>query len=299
MSETTEKPRHRVQAGRGGGPKETGTAVAVATASAPMTIEPAPTNMLAVIARAAADPRVDVAKMQALLGMQKEIEDRDAQKAFTVAFIAMQKKIPSIQRDGKIEIREKDQQGGRTGRVQQSTPYATFNGIMKAVDKPLRDHGFSLTFATEPATDGRIIVRGILEHEQGHSRTTSFPLPAETSGSKNNVQGWGSAMSYGKRYCTIALLNIISHDPKDADTDGHEGTFKAAKEGSLIEATDMVLISPAQIEELKLVIQSCGVSEEQFLQRYKIDKLSELPADMLEAAKTALRRHKEERGTRG
>jgi len=289
---TVTKERVRVQAGRSHATEpakqtRTSAVAAIRQDDAP------PANMLAVIARAAADPRVDVAKMQALLAMQKELEDREAQKAFTTAFIAMQKKIPSIRRDGKIEIRAKDAKGDRNGSVQQATPYATFNGIMKAAEKPLREHGFSLTFSTEPAPDGRIIVRGMLEHEQGHIRTTAFPLPAETSGSKNTVQGWGSSMSYGKRYCTIALLNIISHSPEDADTDGHAGTFKTAKDGAIVESTEVPLISRAQAAELRAVMADCGVPEHKFCEAFGISKAEELSSDLFDAAKARCREHKE------
>jgi hypothetical protein len=283
------EPKERVRVKAGQNRVLPSKQVAVAQSNAP--VVSAPSNMLAVIAQAAADPRVDVAKMQALLTMQKDLEDREAQKAFTTAFIAMQKKIPEIQRDGKIVIKAKDARGERTGPVQQATPYATFNGIMKAIDKPLRDFGFSLTFSTSPTADGRIIVRGILEHEGGHQRTTDFPLPAETSGSKNNVQGWGSAMSYGKRYCTIALLNIVSHDPRDADTDGHEGTFKASTDG-LVEAEETRPVSKAQIAELREVMKDCGVSEVRFCEGFAISKVDELPDDLFESAKARLRKHK-------
>lgn len=289
----SEKERVRVKAGR---EKQESKAVAVSAGTAMAEGGRGgvpPSNMLAVIAAAAADPRVDVAKMQALLTMQRELEDREAQKAFTVAFIAMQKEIPSIQRDGKIEIRAKDSQGGRSGPVQQSTPYATFNGIMKAIEKPLRKHGFSLTFATEPTTDGRILVRGILEHEGGHSRTTAFPLPAETSGSKNNVQGWGSAMSYGRRYCTMALVNIVSHDPRDADTDGHEGTFRPTVEGGLTEAVEVPTLSRAQEQELLAVMKDCGVPEPRFCEQFGLSQVKDLSVDLFETAKKRCRDYKE------
>lgn len=251
--------------------------------------EPGPANFLAVIMTAATDPRCDVAKMQALLGMQREIEDREAQKEFNRSFIALQEELPPIRRDGKIEIREKVGTE-RTGRVQQSTPYATFNNIMQAIKPLLIKHGFALSFSTEPAGE-RILVKGLLEGH-GHCRTTSFPLPAETSGSKNNVQGWGSSMSYGKRYCTIALLNIISEAPEDSDTDGHAGSFKNAKGGGLAEVPeDQPKLSPAQAIELSGVMEQCGVAAANFTVHYGIDKVEDLPAEMFEAAKKALRDH--------
>lgn len=235
---------------------------------------PRPRSMLEVIAEAVANPACDVEKMKALLDMQERIEANEAKKQFTDAFIALQAALPSIRRDGKIEIREKDSQGRREGRVQQATPYATFNEIHKALKPLLVSHGFTLAFSTEPSSDlTRIMVRGILEHRGGYSRETVFPLPAETSGSKNNVQGWGSSMSYGKRYCTIALLNIVSHAEEDRDLDG-----RAAAD------VQVELVSEDQALKLRDAIEACGVGTEKFCQKYKIEKVTDLPASLFGSA---------------
>lgn len=254
-------------------------------------------DLMSVIRTAALDPRCDVEKMRALLDMAKEVEADEAKKAFTRDFIAMQEQLPSIGRDGKIEIRAKDAQGGRTGSVQQATPYATYNNIDKITKPILLAHGFALSFATEPAPDGRLNVIAYLDHAMGHQRKSTFPLPAETSGSKNNVQGWGSAMSYGKRYGAIALLNIVSHAPEDQDTDGHSGRFANAKGGGLAEVpAEVVKVSAAQREELKMVLEDCGVSETNFCTHYDIAGVGDLPAELFEAAKKALREHKAKKG---
>lgn len=270
--------------------KKPKTARAVAVAQpAKVTSLPAPTNMLAIIAQAAANPAVDVAKMQALLDMQRQLETEQGRRAFTNAFIELQNELPIIRPDGKIEIREKESGGARTGRVQQATPYATFQAIIKAVKAPLRKNGFSLSFATEPSPDGtRIVVKGFLDHVDGHQRTTAFPLPAEVSGSKNNVQGWGSTLSYGKRYATIALLNIISGAPEDADLDG---AIEKAKSDDAV-----VLITPKQIDEVTKAVEFCGVGVKKFCEHYGIAAIKDLPASSYSDALTACKNYKEKAG---
>ena len=47
-----------------------------------------------------------------------------------------------------------------------------------------------------------------------------MPLPLDTSGAKNNIQGMGSTVSYGKRYLLGMLLNLVS---KGQDDDGQGG----------------------------------------------------------------------------
>ncbi len=53
-------------------------------------------------------------------------------------------------------------------------------------------------------------ITATLSHIGGHSRTESMPLPFDTSGSKNTVQAVGSTLSYGKRYLTCAMLNLVT-----------------------------------------------------------------------------------------
>lgn len=228
---------------------------------------PAPRNLLAVIAEATLNPACDVGKMQALLDMQRQIEDRDAVKEFNRNFIALQEVLPTIRQDGKIVIPAKE------GRAGQATPYATFNNIMKTIQPLLTRHGFSLSFATEPAGE-RIMVRGFLDGH-GHQRTTAFPLPAETSGSKNNVQGWGSSMSYGKRYCTIALLNLISEAKEDADTNGVEvGTN----------------VSADQLKALIKLADDSGADKAKFCALMSVESMAAIPATRFAEAKTQLER---------
>lgn len=259
--------------------KAKGTAVAVHQPQAPAQQK----TVLQIIADVAANPNANPATMRELLDMQKEIMADQSKRDFNAAFIALQRDLPSIRRDGKIEIREKIG-GERVGKVQQATPYATFNNIMKTIKPLLVKHGFALSFETEPMGE-RLLVKGRLEG-YGHERTTAFPLPAETSGSKNNVQGWGSSMSYGKRYCTIALLNIVSEAPEDRDTDGepNRDSLKAAKGGGFVEVPDREVVSQAQLDKIVENIEWCGVSRAAFCKHYGIAKVENLPADLFDAA---------------
>lgn len=265
-----------------------------------------PKSMLAVIAAAASNPACDVGKMQALLDIQEKIEAKQERREFIQDFIALQAELPSINRDGKIEILEKGKDGNRVAgrdKVQQSTPYATFNNIMKVVKPLLRKHNFGLSFETEPSVNGeRIIVKGILVHASGFERTTAFPLPAETSGSKNNVQGWGSSLSYGKRYCTVAILNIVSHASEDIDRDGHDprpsgkkGSAPTEIDGEIVESGP-AKITLAQHDKLVEAIEDCGASRKGFCSAYKIETVADLGADMYETAMKACRAKKENTG---
>lgn len=228
-------------------------------------IKEAPASILAVIARAASDPDVLPDKMRALLDMQKEIQAEEARMAFTQDFIAMSEELPIINATGRIEIREKVG-GERTGRVQQSTPYATYNEIWKTIKPILQKHHFGLTHSNEGSPDGRVIVRSTLMHNKGFERQSVIPLPLETSGSKNNVQGAGSSTSYGKRYNTVQLLNLISEAAEDRDTDG------------------VTTIDQKQLEDLIELADSVSADKRRFCEHMNIPSMKDLPLARLDQA---------------
>jgi ERF superfamily len=193
----------------------------------------APDPYLAMIERAARDPAVDLAKLQGLMAMKKEVEADRASIAFAEAFIELQQDLPSIDRKGRIVVyskalRERAEKEGpqvfEGQEPQQKTPYAQLDDILEAIREPLHKHGFSLRFEHDAPAAGdsyRIITTAILRHRQGHEeKASSPPLQHDSTGSKNNVQAVGSAMKYGRRYALMAVLPIVSHAPQDADDDG-------------------------------------------------------------------------------
>ena len=170
-------------------------------------------SLMAVIAQAARDPAVDVDKMERLLAMQERVIDRRAESDFSAAFAAMSAELPEIEERGKITVRDKND----SKRIIQSTGYALWEDIHRAIKPILNKHGFALAFEPGNDSNGRVEVTGILSHVGGHTRRAKFNLPNDSSGSKNAVQGAGSALSYGKRYVACAMLNITTIG---ADDDG-------------------------------------------------------------------------------
>lgn len=114
-----------------------------------------------------------------------------------------------------------------------------------------------------------------LEHVGGSSRSTRFRLTADSTGGKNNQQGWGSSQQYGMRYNMIALLNIVSEAPQDADNDG----FAKA---------DETLISKKQFDELVALAKDVKADVPKFCDVMGVEDLRHLPADRFEEAKAQL-----------
>jgi hypothetical protein len=277
VKSTPEKPSKAAKPAKPG--------VVAKTENLPAKVEPMPISMLAVIARAAADKNVDPDKMRALLDMQKEIVAEEARMAFTADFIELQADLPVINAKGRIEIEAK-----RAGGKKQNTPYATFNEINRVTKPILKAHGFAMWFEPDVGTDGKIIMRGHLDHFRGHGKTCAISLPLETSGSKNNVQGVGSSISYGKRYSAIALLNLVSEALEDKDDDA-----KTASGDDAAAAEDVATITPKQFAELKEAIEDCGVPMETVCSKYGVEKIGLLPAPLFKDVMSACANFKKNR----
>ena len=213
--------------------------------------------MLALIERAARDPAVDLAKLQGLMKMKKDVEADRASIAFAEAFTELGPELPVIDRRGRIVVfskTDREKPGGVPEGAEpiQKTPYATLDDILEAIRAPLHKHGFSLRFEHEATTDNRLVTTAIVRHRMGHeARATTPPLQHDSTGSKNPTQAIGSSLTYGKRYALMAVLPIVSHAPEDADDDG--------------EASGRALIDVDQVAFIEQQIRDTGSDVEKFL----------------------------------
>ena len=119
-----------------------------------------------------------------------------------MAILAAQKAFGAILKDG--------------NNLHLKVKYATLGSVLDAINKPLLDAGVVLL---QPAVDlgerdehGKIAiatVRTLLVHaESGESfeTTTSIPLV------KADPQGYGSALTYARRYAILGLLGLAPED---------------------------------------------------------------------------------------
>lgn len=221
-------------------------------------VSPDTANIIQIISRAASDPNVDIDKMERLLQMQERIMEREAKRSYTEAFAAMQTTLPEIAEKGKGH-----------GNIR----YALWEDVNKAIRPILADHGFGLSFRVSDADNG-IKITAVLSHRNGHSEETARTFPADKSGSKNDIQAVGSAISYGKRYTASALLNITSRD--EPDDNGYSVGLGAK-------------INEKQAEQLREMIDETDSDAEKFCKYYRINALPDLPAAKFEDALKALK----------
>lgn len=98
--------------------------------------------------------------------------------------------------------------------------FASFAAVREAVLPILNKYGIALL--QSPATDEKGIgITTVIVHESGESMTLGpFFMPA----AKQDPQGFGSAMTYARRYALMAVAGVVGDD----DDDGNAASDKPA-----------------------------------------------------------------------
>ena len=223
--------------------------------------------ILGMIDRLLARPDVPVEKLEQMFALHQKVQAEAARRAYHAALAELQADIPTVVALGKITGDDK-QSGAKVTR----SKYAKWEDVNEAIRPALTKHGFALSFRISQPTDAsRIEVTAVLSHREGHAEETSLHLPNDPTGGKNNVQAWGSSLSYGKRYTSFAMLNIAA---RGEDDDG-----KAAGAG---------LISADQAEELAKLITATKTDIQAVLDFHKVESLSDMTAADYRTAKAKL-----------
>lgn len=171
-------------------------------------------NLLQQVIMAAKDPNIDATKMETLARLVNTQQDREREIEFNQSKNAAIMEMPVLTKDGRIIIT-------KDGRSREQGRFARWEDIDRVVRPILSRHNLALSFDIAERQGGGMTVTPILSHTNGYTqRGGAFPVPPETSGSKNAAQAMGSAATYGKRYAGCAMLNIVT---EGADDDGNLG----------------------------------------------------------------------------
>jgi hypothetical protein len=160
-----------------------------------------PSDIFAVIARAAADPTVDLEKMKGLIQLRNEELSRIAEKEFNQAMTEAQNEMPMVLKLGENTFTK--------------SRYARLEHIKVAIAPVLSKYGFSLMFS-EGTSDKPEKIRVLCDvlHRAGHKIQRHMDLSRDDLGangqpSKTRLHGEGSTFSYGCRYLTTSIFNIV------------------------------------------------------------------------------------------
>lgn len=174
-----------------------------------------------ILMRAAKDPAIDSQKVRELWQIAREIRRDQAEMAFNTAMTACQAEMPVVV--------------GKTKNSQTGSFYAALEEVDRVARPIYTRHGFALSFGTADCPiQGWYRETCTVSHRDGYSRERFADLPPDLVGIKGNpnktgVQGFGSTMSYGQRYLTKLIFNIvIAGEDKDGNKQpGAEGTLSA------------------------------------------------------------------------
>lgn len=212
----------------------------------------------------------DAEKFKALATFQSQMVTQQAMIDFVDRQHAMQPQLPEIRADGKIEIPAKTV-GGKA----QNTPYATLANINRIIKPILQEHGFTLSHRNGEE-GGKVVVITTLARGL-HSIESKFVGAIENSGSKNNTQGAGSTISYGRRYNTISLLNLTTFAQDDFDDNGRVA-------GDPL----MAPLTADQFTKLNDKLENVGADKIEFCKYFKIEGVAKLPQKQFDTAMSML-----------
>jgi hypothetical protein len=176
-------------------------------------------SLLNFVEQAVRDPAIDVAKLEALLRMQREIVADDARLQFNRSFAALSAEIRQIERRGVADV-------GAKGAYK----FAKREDLDAMLRPLMKEHGFAVSFRPMPGPGGNLTIEGELLHVAGHSKTAELTLPPDIGPGRNSLQAMGSAISYAERYLTEMLLNVVRCDEDD---DGASATNRPISEEQL------------------------------------------------------------------
>lgn len=154
--------------------------------------------------------------------------------------------------------------------------YADLSACVEAVIDSLNSNGIALMQVPHESDSG-VIVETLFVHESGETMSGGkFYAPA----TKQDAQGYGSAMTYARRYGLMAACGIAPED------DDGNAAVRAKPES-------VKTITEKQAQDLDALISEVGADKDAFLKFAKLDRLEDMQAIDLSKAVAALNKKRE------
>lgn len=190
--------------------------------------------------------KVPVETMERLLAMRKQLKDEWAKEQYDRAMAKLQRELPVI---------EKKSEAGNNNF---NYKYAPLEYINEKTKKPIADNGFSYYFDTEEDVNFMTIYCHTT-HEAGFTKTSKFRVPIDKSARMNATQQYGSALTYGKRYCFCNAFGIVvGGEDNDAQLIGKAEQPKKPTYQPASRPPAIVRISLDQIKEVENLMKDKG-----------------------------------------
>lgn len=219
-----------------------------------------------VLLQQAIDKGLDADQLGKLMDLQERYEANRAKSEYAASMVACQREMPVIVRN---------RMNGQT-----NSKYATLEAIQEKIKGIYLKHGFSLSHGSaDSPMAGHYRATCTVTHEGGHSEFFFLDVPPDDKGIKGStnktpIQALGSSLSYAQRYleCRIWDLTIA-----DQDNDGNRDRPVAT-------------ITEEQAIQIEDWIVTTGSDRAKFLQAFRVDKVSDLPATKYQNAIDAFKK---------
>ena len=148
--------------------------------------------------------------------------------------------------------------------------YVDLSGCVEAVMDALNNNGIGLVQRTHES-DAGVNVETVLLHESGESISAGvLHVPAP----KHDPQGYGSALTYARRYSLMAACGIA---PEDDDGNAASGSNAPAKTAPA-KRQKAETLNEDQTEKIASLLDQAGKPQADLLTFYQVQRLDQIPA---------------------
>jgi hypothetical protein len=228
---------------------------------------PAPAGEVSELVSLAIREKVPVEVLERLVALQERVTERNARMAFFEAVAAFQEEVTEIPKSRTAKIATR---GGSS----YSYTFAPLESITRTIRQPLRNHGLSYSWDTEPGERPDVLdVVCVLRHIDGHEERSRFPVPMKTDAAMSDAQKAGAALTYGRRQSLVAVLGLTTAD-EDNDAPAQETAY----------------VTDSQAADLGALADEVGADRDKFLGFLGVESFGEIPAARYKQAVAALER---------
>lgn len=136
--------------------------------------------------------------------------------------------------------------------------YADLASVVEAIREPFAKNGLAYIQLTEPSDKDEARVETVITHSSGQWISSVLALPV----TKADAQGFGSALTYARRYGLSAAAGVAPEDD-----DGNKASQSLNS-----------LINGKELQALETKVKETGTDVKKLCTAYKITTLASLPA---------------------
>jgi hypothetical protein len=137
--------------------------------------------------------------------------------------------------------------------------YADLSAVWEAIRQPLTKNGLAVV-QTIDLMDGKTVLISTLMHVSGQWIRSCLPIKTD----KDTCQGWGSGITYARRYALAALVGCVQDDddgngamPNGNHLKPKQETKQDEKKESTEKKNDSQFISQSELNQITNLMSSC------------------------------------------